>query len=311
MDKIHNDNQEIKMAENKIKDLSQKMASAKEKTSKLLNQATAFKCARCEVCREDIKLPSLFFLCGHAYHKYCFDGHYGNDPQCPVCLDENKRILAKVNSKTKVISDEEFNQQLNRTSDGFSTMIDMLSRGEILIPPRKKTDNSDQSVFGSPSIPVPPSKKLLASRAKIAASLKSQSMGNSYTNSPKQSSSRATPPNIVHAKVELHDRPATDKMESLVSKNDYFVKNDSSNRSSINPFEEEDNVTNPFQEDTTNPFDNSDETESTNPFGDDDDNSKNPFAAEADRAESKNPFGDEGNPFEDDTEEFDETNPFS
>ena len=132
-------------------------------------KATAFKCARCEVCREDIKLPregshrilyttlihkhtlwdhmSLFFLCGHAYHKYCFDGHYGNDPQCPVCLDENKRILAKVNSKTKVISDEEFNQQLNRTSDGFSTMIDMLSRGEILIPPRKKTDNSDQSGY--------------------------------------------------------------------------------------------------------------------------------------------------------------------
>ena len=122
--------------------------------------------------------------------------------------------------------------------------------------------------------------------------------------------SRATPPNIVHAKVELHDRPATDKMESLVSKNDYFVKNDSSNRSSMNPFGEEDNDTNPFQEETTNPFDNSDEN--TNPFGDDDeDDSKNPFGAEADRVESKNPFGDEGNPFADDTEEFDETNPFS
>ena len=38
MNKIRNDDQEIKIAENKIKDLSKKMENAKDKTSKLLNQ---------------------------------------------------------------------------------------------------------------------------------------------------------------------------------------------------------------------------------------------------------------------------------
>ena len=100
-----------------------------------------------------------------------------NEKECPICQKENQKVLSKFNRSEKQLSEQAFSQQLSRASDGFSTMIDMLSRGEISLyqPKKVEPEEPDEFAFETRESPRPvASNKLLANRAKIAAKLKSQ-----------------------------------------------------------------------------------------------------------------------------------------
>ena len=288
------------MARAKIEKFSTQMAKSKDKTSKLLNQATVFKLSKCKFCNRDLTLTSVHFLCGCSFHKHCFTTYCENEKECPVCEKENKKVLSKLNRAEKQITPEQFSQQLSRSSDGFSTMIDMLSRGEIsLFQPEKpaEPEPDDDFSFGladskaSPSPRPVASNKLLANRAKIAAKLKSQAM-------------------------------SAGTMGSLQSNNtDLDVQNDFFRRESTTSARSTESTKNPFGDEPEEPT----VTESSNPFGDDNEDDSNPFgpvddATDStnpfDEPESSNPFGEPeddvpANPFGDEEEEFDETNPFA
>ena len=293
------------MARTKIEKFSTQMAKSKEKTSKLLNQATVFKLSKCKFCSRDLTLPSVHFLCGCSFHKHCFTTYCENEKECPVCEKENKKVLSKLNRAEKQITPDQFTQQLSRSSDGFSTMIDMLSRGEIsLFQPEKSAEPEpdEDFSFGLPDSKASPSprpvasNKLLANRAKIAAKLKSQAMSASTIGSLQSNNT------------------------DLDVQNDFFRRESTTSARSI--------------ESAKNPFDNEPEeeeeatvTESSNPFGDDneEDDDSNPFGPVEDATDSVNPFDEQessnpfgepedeppANPFGDEEEEFDETNPFA
>ena len=61
-----------------------------------------------------------------------------NDAECPICNQENQKILQKINFHQNTLSDDNFKNQLEKSTDGFGTMIDMLSRGEIIIQKSEK-----------------------------------------------------------------------------------------------------------------------------------------------------------------------------
>ena len=220
-------------------------------------------------------------------------------------------------------------------------MIDMLSRGEILVQPdpKKKTPESGDEM--TDAIPIAPSSKLLANRAKIAASLKSQSYASSYgsgsdvtANSFRTSGGARNQP--LNSKSKPQNRSfdldlggagaqVPSKIEVEPEKN-FFRKNSSDvqppvqpKAADLNPFgdDPEDDSTNPFGDDDdddvmttsqppkktqpSNPF--GDEVESSNPFGEPESEPTNPFG-EPD-SEPANPFG------EPEDEEFDASNPFA
>ena len=76
LEKIESDQTEIEKARKKIAKFSSQMAASKEKTSKLLNQATVFKLSKCKFCSRDLTLPSVHFLCGCSFHKHCFSAGF-------------------------------------------------------------------------------------------------------------------------------------------------------------------------------------------------------------------------------------------
>ena len=243
---------------------------------------------------------------------------------------------------------DEFARQLSRSSDGFSSMIDMLSRGEILVQPDPKKKTPESSDEMTDAIPIAPSSKLLANRAKIAASLKSQSYASSYgsgsdvtANSFRTSGGARNQP--LNSKSKPQNRSfdldlggagqVPSKIEVEPEKN-FFRKNSSDvqppvqpKAADLNPFgdDPEDNSTNPFGDDdddevtmTSRPPVKSmpKQTQPSNPFGDIDEvESSNPFG-EDDQDVPTNPFGEPDseptNPFgEPEDEEFDASNPFA
>ena len=48
-----------------------------------------------------------------------------------MCEKENAKVLGRLNRPEKQLNAAQFGARLTHASDGFSAMIDMLSRGEI------------------------------------------------------------------------------------------------------------------------------------------------------------------------------------
>ena len=243
---------------------------------------------------------------------------------------------------------EEFARQLSRSSDGFSSMIDMLSRGEILVQPDPKKKTPDSGDEMTDAIPIAPSSKLLANRAKIAASLKSQSYASSYgsgsditansfrttsggggaRNQPQNSKLK---PQNRSFDLDLGGAQVQPSKIDVEPEKDFFRKNSSDvqppiqpKAADLNPFGDDldDNSTNPFGDDnddvtmTSQPTIKKGPKKSSNPFGDvEETESSNPFGDDHDDVPS-NPFGEPEpeptNPFgEPEDEEFDASNPFA
>ena len=97
-----------------------------------------------------------------------------NEEECPICHQENQKILRKLNHQNSTISDEKFKVQVEKSTDGFSSMIDMLSRGEINIQKIEKKKQKDENPFDQHPSQQPASKKILATRIRFISISKSQ-----------------------------------------------------------------------------------------------------------------------------------------
>ena len=65
----------------------------------LKSNALTLQQSKCYICQQSLELPALHFLCGHSFHKHCFQSYADNDNECPACLVENKKILDIVKSQ--------------------------------------------------------------------------------------------------------------------------------------------------------------------------------------------------------------------
>merc|ERR1711892_839406 len=233
----------------------------------------------------------VHFLCGCSFHKHCFTTYRESEKECPVCEKENAKILGRLNRPEKQLNAAQFGQRLTHASDGFSAMIDMLSRGEISLfqPTKEPEEPYEPDEFAFHHTPVA-SNKLLANRAKIAAKLKSQAVAQAQSASSFSGS-------VVQTDVEL-DRDFFRRESSTVSTD------------STNPFGDSDKPElNPSVITDSNPFgDENNDSDEPNPFGDDDGDvgDSNPFGNDGDDDAPANPFGEE-----DAEDAFDETNPFA
>ena len=62
-----------------------------------------------------IIFQSVHFLCGHSFHKHCFSTYMENDRECPICCQENQKILSKIRQPDKLLTQARlFHQARNR-----------------------------------------------------------------------------------------------------------------------------------------------------------------------------------------------------
>lgn len=61
-----------------------------------------FRKSVCAICKCKLSLPSIYFLCQHAFHLECVE-HSSSDKLCPVCLDQEKLINESKNRTVEQI----------------------------------------------------------------------------------------------------------------------------------------------------------------------------------------------------------------
>ncbi|XP_076042625.1 vacuolar protein sorting 11 isoform X2 [Oratosquilla oratoria] len=124
----------------------------RETISNIRSSATQFTGTKCNICNNELELPSVHFLCRHSFHHHCFESYSENDAECPICSPENKKMLEIIKAQeTHRGQHDQFHEQLDRSSDSFSVIADYLGRGvfthlhtlEALFPSLNTTRDSE------------------------------------------------------------------------------------------------------------------------------------------------------------------------
>ncbi|KAK4311546.1 hypothetical protein Pmani_016962 [Petrolisthes manimaculis] len=107
----------------------------KGKITHLRNSATQFTATKCNICNNELELPSVHFLCQHSFHQHCFETYSESDSDCYICLPENRKTLEVIKAQeTHRSQHDQFHEQLERSSDSFSVLADYLGRGVFTSP---------------------------------------------------------------------------------------------------------------------------------------------------------------------------------
>ncbi|XP_050725825.1 vacuolar protein sorting-associated protein 11 homolog isoform X2 [Eriocheir sinensis] len=110
---------------------SQETAKMRDTIRELRTSATQFTSTKCNICNNELELPSVHFLCKHSFHQHCFESYSESEADCPVCLPENKKMMEIIKAQeTHRSQHDHFHEQLERSAaDSFTVVADYLGRG--------------------------------------------------------------------------------------------------------------------------------------------------------------------------------------
>ncbi|KAK9507651.1 hypothetical protein O3M35_007461 [Rhynocoris fuscipes] len=244
----------------------------------LMNKPITFQGSRCSICKNQLELPTVHFLCQHSFHQHCIQSFAENDNECPPCLDKNKQTIEAIQSQEESNDlHEMFHRQLERAEDAFSLVTDYLGRGVFT----KLTNYTEVALRAAAY------KTKMNSNAIKSSSNTNNAQSVGYDNQEVVSN---------HFRGKYSNYKEDRDISSLIQ------SNISQSTPSYNMPEQtvvSDRITSSIQPQST----------SNNPFGDDedDDNSLNPF-----KNESTNPFGDDDEEEDQTTDDYDKNlNPFA
>ena len=117
----------------------------------LKSSPIVFQSTKCELCRQQLELPTVHFMCRHSYHQRCLGE---NDGECPRCAPEHRIIqelvrgqeqsagkhdvfLQKVcsvvlGSRCRRNDDIDLSKQLQSAEDRFSVIADYFSKNTFV-----------------------------------------------------------------------------------------------------------------------------------------------------------------------------------
>ncbi|RXG51486.1 Vacuolar protein sorting-associated protein 11-like protein [Armadillidium vulgare] len=85
---------------------------------------------KCNVCNNNLDLPSIHFLCKHSFHIHCFESYSENESDCPVCLVENKKLRETLSLQERKTSRQEvLQEQLENAPECFTVVADYVGKG--------------------------------------------------------------------------------------------------------------------------------------------------------------------------------------
>lgn len=157
---------------------SQETTKMRDTIHELRTSATQFTATKCNICNNELELPSVHFLCRHSFHQHCFESYSESDSDCPVCLPENKKMLEVIKAQeTHRSQHDQFHEQLERSADSFSVVADYLGRGVFthlhslaaMYPPLNTTKNQNKVAPHAVAVNVEQNVKDFASEARIRA----------------------------------------------------------------------------------------------------------------------------------------------
>ena len=71
-----------------------------EDIHELDEKSIVFQLTKCELCRQPLELPAIYFMCKHAYHSKCLGDLTG---ECPKCGPEYRLIQEMLRSQSQQV----------------------------------------------------------------------------------------------------------------------------------------------------------------------------------------------------------------
>ncbi|KAJ3022002.1 Vacuolar protein sorting-associated protein 11 [Thoreauomyces humboldtii] len=98
----------------------------KEQIEELQTKPLIFQVTKCEICRQPLELPTVYFLCKHSYHQRCLGDA---DGECPRCAPEHRMIQDLVRSQESNAGRHDvFMNKLESTDDRFGLIAEWFSK---------------------------------------------------------------------------------------------------------------------------------------------------------------------------------------
>lgn len=84
----------------------------------------------CNACNQPLALPSIYYLCRHAFHQDCVKSYSANEKDCSVCMKENVYLNELIQRSTSHIDEHDtFHSVLDRSKDHLQVLSQYFSRG--------------------------------------------------------------------------------------------------------------------------------------------------------------------------------------
>ncbi|GMR48633.1 hypothetical protein PMAYCL1PPCAC_18828, partial [Pristionchus mayeri] len=123
-EKISADKAAIASSEQKIQEVGKQIESLHFNTQVL-------QVSKCCACDFALQLPSIFFLCRHAFHVHCFDSYADKADLCPKCSVEGAAAV-RMDSDLSIFSRNaygEFVERMNKAEDSMEIISKYISSG--------------------------------------------------------------------------------------------------------------------------------------------------------------------------------------
>lgn len=242
----------------------------KRKIEILDNEPIEFRGSLCDACHQPLNFPALFFLCKHSFHQDCLRSFSETEKDCMMCRKKNSQLLETIfmHNDDRHKDSQKFHEKLGDSHEPFSVIAENFSRGLfnkiVLLSDDEDENKVAEKVPSKPEIGTQKQHQLpqiSESRIRLEENLKTN-----IEHKPQLSEGRlrlqergfGTKP---IEKVQAAPLPRAPQSKPFEPKRKQEVK-------------------------ATYPI-------SANPFGDEDDDDKNPFKDNVGYDDTLNPFGDD------------------
>lgn len=237
----------------------------KKNISALTNEPVEFRGSLCDACHQPLVLPALFFLCKHSFHQECIRSYSETEKDCMVCRKRNIQLQDMMYKQNESRNQHNvFKEQLNASHEPFTVVSEYYGRGlfnKIVLvsdddEDHVKEPNDDVNIPKKPMTQRPQANPMLITEGKVRTE---ESLRSNVEHKPQPSEGR------LRFQEQRARVPAPAPVAQVIApkkKVDVKPKVPVNYPISANPFDSEDDDTNPFGKDDKN-YDNS-----KNPFGD-------------------------------------------
>ena len=106
--------------------------SLEKRIHQLKTEATVLQETKCSICNGSLELPTIYFLCSHAFHQSCFDSY--DIAECPICMEKNRKISDAIQQQQRMLANptqmhKDFMRGLKESNDPYQHIASYFSKG--------------------------------------------------------------------------------------------------------------------------------------------------------------------------------------
>jgi hypothetical protein len=119
----------IRKNQQAVEENMKKVTEMRQEIQDLKTTAKNFNPKKCDLCHEDLKLPTIHFMCGHTFHDSCIESDAGRR-FCNTCYSSFKEVMDKKEQFDIDAKDpKQFYRDLNRNAKKFHVVAEYFGRG--------------------------------------------------------------------------------------------------------------------------------------------------------------------------------------